>query len=373
MRGGGAVLSSEIVDSLSKQGHNVHVVVPKINWKESKFEPVLDSKIKIIRVEIPSENNIKIAARLCKNNLEKEIEKICKKENIELIFSIFHPFHRVPHAAVEVGKKLNIPVFVKVDDPVYAKSTGIKSLQHRVEKISNGKTLRNADKIFVVNESIKKIMIKEYKINEEKIIIIPNGIDTKFFKNKIKNKQNPILVFSGVMYYHRGIDILLESISKVILKIPNIRVILLGDGPEMEKLQEITEKMNLTKIVEFKGWIDRKEIPHYLANSSIGIGPLMLTEVTKNALPIKILEYMASSLPIIAKIGTLSEDILKDNKNGFFIKDSQDLAEKLELLVSNDNLLTDFGNESLKMVEKFDWQNITSMILEQYKKIKNNY
>ncbi len=373
MSGGGAVLSSEIVDSLSKQGHNVHVVVPKINWKESKFEPVLDSKIKIIRVEIPSENNIKVAARLCKNNLEKEIEKKCKTENIEFIFSIFHPFHRVPHAAVEVGKKLNIPVFVKVDDPVYAKSTGIKSLQHRVEKISNGKALRNADKIFVVNESIKKIMIKEYKIDEEKIIIIPNGIDTKFFKNKIKNKQNPILVFSGVMYYHRGIDVLLESISKVILKIPNIRVILLGDGPEMEKLQGITEKMNLTKIVEFKGWIDRKEIPHYLANSSIGIGPLTLTEVTKNALPIKILEYMASSLPIIAKIGTLSEDILKDNKNGFFIKDSQDLAEKLELLVSNDNLLTDFGNESLKMVEKFDWQNITSMILEQYNKIKNNY
>lgn len=371
MSGGGAVLSSEIVDSLSKQGHNVHVVVPKINWKESKFDPVLDSKINIIRVEIPSKNNIKVAARLCKNNLGKEIEKICKTENIEFIFSIFHPFHRVPHAAVEVGKKLNIPVFVKVDDPVYAKSTGIKSLQHRVEKISNGKALRNADKIFVVNESIKKIMIKEYKIDEEKIIVIPNGIDTKFFKNKIKNKQNPILVFSGVMYYHRGIDVLLESISKVILKIPNIRVILLGDGPEMEKLKEITKKMKLTKNVEFKGWIDRKEIPNYLANSFVGIGPLKLTEVTENALPIKILEYMASSLPIIATVGTLPNDVLKDNKNGFFVIDSTDLAKKLEFLAQNDDLIKKMGNESLKMVEKFDWQNVTSMILEQYEKIKN--
>ena len=51
MSGGGAVLSSEIVNSFSKQGHNVYVVIPKIHWKESKFEPTLDSKIKIIRVE----------------------------------------------------------------------------------------------------------------------------------------------------------------------------------------------------------------------------------------------------------------------------------------------------------------------------------
>jgi len=131
MSGGGAVLSSEIVNSFSKQGHNVFVVIPKIHWKESKFEPTLDSKIKIIRVETPSENNIKVAARLCKNNLKKEIEKICKIENIEFIFSIFHPFHRVPHAAVEVGKKLNIPVFVKIDDPVYAKSTKISTTQSR--------------------------------------------------------------------------------------------------------------------------------------------------------------------------------------------------------------------------------------------------
>ena len=122
--------------------------VPKINWKEVRFEPVLDSRIKIIRVKTPLENNIKFAARLCKNNLEKEIETVCKNNNIELIFSIFHPFHRVPHAAVKVGQKLKIPTLIKIDDAIYAKSTGIKSLQHRIENLSNRKILQNADKIF---------------------------------------------------------------------------------------------------------------------------------------------------------------------------------------------------------------------------------
>jgi len=372
MSGGGSVISSEIVDSLSKQGHNVFVIVPKINWKEARFEPVLDSKIKIIRVKTPLENNIKFAARLCKNNLEKEIEIVCKNNNIELIFSIFHPFHRVPHAAVKVGRKLKIPTLIKVDDAIYAKSSRVKSLQRKIENISNRKILQNTDKIFVVNESVKKIIINEYKIREDRISVIPNGIDIKKFEKKIKNEQTFTVIFSGVMYYHRGLDILLDSISKVVLKIPNIKVVLLGDGPEMEKLKEISQKRNLRKNIKFKGWIDRNNIPNYLAGSSIGIGPLMLTEVTKNALPIKVLEYMASSLPIIARTGTLSNDILKEGKNGFFINDSEDLAAKLELLASEEKLLTKMGKESFNMVQKFDWINITSIILDEYKKIKKN-
>jgi len=372
MSGGGSVISSEIVDSLSKQGHNVFVIVPKINWKEARFEPVLDSKIKIIRVKTPLENNIKFAARLCKNNLEKEIEIVCKNNNIELIFSIFHPFHRVPHAAVKVGRKLKIPTLIKVDDAIYAKSSRVKLLQRKIENISNRKILQNTDKIFVVNESVKKIIINEYKIREDRISVIPNGIDIKKFEKKIKNEQTFTVIFSGVMYYHRGLDILLDSISKVVLKIPNIKVVLLGDGPEMEKLKEISQKRNLRKNIKFKGWIDRNNIPNYLAGSSIGIGPLMLTEVTKNALPIKVLEYMASSLPIIARTGTLSNDILKEGKNGFFINDSEDLAAKLELLASEEKLLTKMGKESFNMVQKFDWANITSIILDEYKKIKKN-
>ena len=172
------------------------------------------------------------------------------------------------------------------------------------------------------------------------------------------------------MYYHRGVDILLESLSKIVKKFPDTKTILLGNGPELENLKNIVNEKNLSKFVDFKGWVNRKDIPNYLANSDVGIGPLNLTEVTSNALPIKVLEYMAASLPIIAKIGTLPESILIDKKNGFLIKDSADLVEKLSYLLSDIKLQEKMGEESRKMVEKFDWKNITSMILEQYNEIK---
>lgn len=369
MSGGGSVLSSEIVDSFSKQGHNVSVIVPDVEWDDPKFEPSIDSKIKIIRVKIPSKNNIKVAARLCKKNLEKEINEICNKEKFDFILTIFHPFHRVPHAAISAAKKQKIPVIVKIDDPIYAKTSGLKSLQRSLEKISNGKALRNADKILVVNESIKQLIIKKYNIDGKKIETIPNGINTKLFKNKI-NHEFLTIIFSGVMYYHRGVDVLLESLSKIVKKFPYSKTILLGSGPELENLKKITNEKNLSKFVDFKGWVSREDIPNYLANSDIGIGPLNLTEVTANALPIKVLEYMAASLPIIAKTGTLPESILINNKNGFLIKDAKDLAEKLEILLSDSDLQRKMGKESFKMVKKFDWTNITSLILEQYDKIK---
>ncbi len=369
MNGGGAVLSSEIVDSFFKQGHNVTVIVPDIEWRDSKFEPSMDSKIKIIRVKTPSKNNIKVAARLCKKNLEKQINEICNKEKFDFIFTIFHPFHRVPHASISAAKKQKIPVIVKIDDPIYAKTKGLKSLQRSLEKISNGKALRNADKILVVNESIKQLVIKKYNINEKNIAIISNGINTKLFKNKI-NHEFLTIIFSGVMYYHRGVDVLLESLSKIVKKFPNTKTILLGNGPELENLKKITNEKNLSKFVDFKGWVNREHIPNYLANSDVGIGPLNLTEVTANALPIKVLEYMAASLPIIAKIGTLPESILIDKKNGFFIKDSADLAEKLDNLFSNSELQKKMGEESCQMVKNFDWENITSLILKEYEQIK---
>jgi len=351
------------------QGHQIFVIVPDVEWYGKKFEPQIKSKIKLIRVKIPLRNNIKIAARLCRRNLEIEIIKLSKKEKFDFIFTIFHPFHMVSHAAISAGNKLNIPVIVKIDDAIFTKSKGLKHLQRIIEKKWNGNALQNANKILVANEGIKKIILKEYNINEEKIIIIPNGIDVEFFKN-IKKQKKPTLVFSGMMYDHRGIDILLNSLPIVITKFPDIRVILLGEGPEIEKLKKITTELNLIHNVEFKGWVDRKEIPNFLSESYIGIGPLKLTDVTTNALPIKVLEYMASSLPILSKKGTLSKEVLEDNKNGFLVEDSKELANKIIKLLSDEELREKMGENSFRMVQSFDWSNITTKILQLYNDIK---
>ena len=365
--GGGVVVIVELANSLSQLGHEVTILTPKLEWNGPTYNPELNSKIKIIKIDTPSESNLKIAARRCFSNMEKSGIKIGKENKFNFILTIFHPFHFVPRAAVSCSKKLKIPVIIKIDDAIYAKSKGLKSIQRKIEKMYNTKTLKNATKILVSNEITKNVVNDFYNIPIQNISIIPNGVDTSkyYTQNKISNK----IVFSGAMYHHRGLDILLNAAPRIINKIPRIEFVLIGSGPELEKLKEFTEKNNLNKNVRFEGWVDRDKIPEYLSEVNIGIGPLRSTEVTKGALPIKVLEYMASSLPIIAMKNTLPGDILKNNENGFIINNENELVDKILFLLSNKDIMKKMGEKSKEMISRFDWNNISNSIIDEYKKI----
>ena len=362
--GGAVIVATEIANNLAKLGHEVTVLTPDLPQAGQRYEPKMNSKVKVIRVETPSKTNLKVAARRCKSNLEKMGKKLGKKEKFDFVLTIFHPFHLVPNAAISCAKTLGIPSIIKVDDAVYEKSSGLKSLQRKIEKMISTRSLSKASKVLVSNLPSKEIMKSYYKINEEKISIVPNGVDLSFFKTK--NRDPNKIVFSGVMYHHRGLDVLLDAAPKIVKEIPETKLVLLGDGPEMKKLKETVKQKNLDSNVEFKGWIDRKDIPEHLSNASIGIGPLKRTIVTENALPIKVLEYMASSLPIIAKTGTLQEDVLKDNENGWFVENSSELCEKIIKLEQNPELVEKMGKNSLSMVQKFSWERIVKSIIDIY-------
>ena len=156
--GGGVIVAVDIANSLAKIGHEVSVLTPNLEWDGPKYEPKVDSKVDIIRVNVPSKNNLKIAARRCKSPLiEKGIE-LGRNKKFDFIFTIFHPFHMAPNAAVSIGEKLGIPVIVKIDDAVYEKSTGLKSIQRRVEKLLSAKTLNKSSKILVANNETKEIV-----------------------------------------------------------------------------------------------------------------------------------------------------------------------------------------------------------------------
>ncbi|QLH04002.1 hypothetical protein C5F49_00695 [Nitrosopumilus oxyclinae] len=365
--GGGVVVITDIINKFAELGNEVTVITPDLDWNGEQFNPKINSKIKVIRTETPSRNKIKIAARRCQSNIKKTAMEIGKSNQFDFIFTIFHPFHLVPKAAVEAAKELDIPSIVKVDDAIYEKASGIKSLQRKIEKRINGKTLRSGTRILVSNNDTKKIIINEYNVKPEKISIIPNGVDLSLFD--ITSEKDPKkIVFAGAMYYHRGLDILLEAIPFVIKKIPDAKFVLLGSGTEMEKLKKIVIENKLENSVEFKGWIKREQIPENISDASIGIGPLRLTDVTSRALPIKVLEYMAVSLPIIAQKGTLPDDVLENKKNGYFIENANDLAEKIILLLNQPKKVENMGIQSSKMVQKFSWNNVVKSIIEETKK-----
>ena len=365
--GGGVVVIVELANKFAELGHNVTVVTPDLEWSGEKYNPKLNKKIVVNKIETPSRSNLKIAARRCMDSMKKEGIRIGKEQKFDFIFTIFHPFHLVPKAAVSCGKNLKIPVIIKVDDAIYQKASGLKNLQRKLEKMYNSKTLQQGNKILVPNQYTKELVSQYYNVKSDKISIITNGTEVKNYQESNLNSDQ--IIFSGAMYHHRGIDILLEAVKDVVKEKAQTKFVLLGDGPELNQLKKITSEKKLEDNVDFKGWIDRNEIPKHLAASSIGIGPLRSTEVTKHALPIKVLEYMSAGLPIIAATDTLPEDVLKEGKNGFFIKDSTELGKKILELLNNEELRKRMGKNSKEMVSKFDWKNVTESVIQEAEKI----
>ena len=369
--GGGVVVIVDLANTLVKLGHQVTVITPDLEWQGEKFNPILNSSIKIIKTKTPSASNLKIAARRCLPSIKQKVIETGKNEEFDFILTIFHPFHLVPKAAISAGKQLRLPVLIKIDDAIYEKSSGLKSIQRKIEKIYNTRTLKSASKLLVSNKETMDVVNQNYNIEKNKISIISNGVDlSKFYRSKSKSKN---IIFTGAMYHHRGLDVLLDAIPEIIKKHKDSRFILIGNGPEKQKLEKITIEKKISEFVYFEEWIDREDIPKKLADSIIGIGPLRLTAVTKGALPIKVLEYMASSLPIIAQNGTLPADILEDGRNGFFIKNAQELAEKINHLLDNEDIRESFGTKSKEMVKKFDWENIANDIIKEFKNVINSH
>ena len=367
--GGGVVVIVDLANKLAQLGHDITILTPDLEWNGEKYDPKINENITIHRVPTPSRSKIKIAARRCYGNMRKKGIELGKKTDYDFILTVFHPYHWVPKAAVSCGKKLNKPVIIKVDDAIYAKAKGLKIIQRVIEKHYNSKTLQNADSVLVMNEYTRDMVKNYYGIPKEKLAIMPNGVSLEKFH--ISNTDSKRIVFSGGMYNHRGIDILLHSAQSVIKKIGDAEFLLLGDGPEMQKLQKIVKQNNLSKNIVFQGWVSREKIPEFLAGSSIGIGPLRSTDVTRGALPIKVLEYMASGLPVLAAKGTVPEDVMDDGKNGYLVKDSKDLAEKIILLLEDDNMRKQMGAKSRKMAEKFDWENIVKAVIDKYQSISS--
>ena len=198
--------------------------------------------------------------------------------------------------------------------------------------------------------------------------IIPNGIDLNNLKSKIsnlKNREGKIIITTSRLVPKNGIDILIEAVS--ILKKEglsgNIQCQILGSGPEEEKLKELARVLGLSNEVVFLGHIDPEVVYAYLANADIFVRPSR-----SEGLGSSFLEAMGVGLPVIGTPVGGIPDFLKDpaevgadKATGLFAKvdDPNDLADKIRMLVNDDNLSQTIAWNGKKLAtEEYSWDSI---------------
>lgn len=224
--------------------------------------------------------------------------------------------------------------------------------------------IKNADSVIALTNDMKQ---KIQAVYSRDIFVIPNGIDLEKYSRIPKNskKVNGItILFVGRLHPVKGVQYLIEAMAIIHQEMPGVKLIIVGEGIEREKLEGLTKQLDLKGCIQFVGRVPQEKIPLFMQQADIFVLP-SLAEGFPNVL----LEAMACGLPIVAtRVGGIPE-IIEDGRNGFLVnpKKPDEIADKLLFISRNKSITWKISKNNKEKVKKYNWNNIVSNLEEIYR------
>jgi len=185
--------------------------------------------------------------------------------------------------------------------------------------------LNMCDRIIVLSEALrKKVLVDNVPLS--KIRCIPNGIDfdefsTNTFTTSKRSGKSNVLLFVGRLVERKGVHVLLEAIKLVSNQL-NCRLVIIGDGPERNKLEKLSKALEIDSIVSFLGHVSQKKLIEAYQSSDIFVLPSISGEVQ----PFVLLEAIAFQKPFIAtKVGGIP-DLERQGLIGYYVEPNNPIA-----------------------------------------------
>lgn len=221
------------------------------------------------------------------------------------------------------------------------------------------------NKIISVSRHTSQGLIKTLKVNGNKIVEIPNAIDNSFIEKINPSSIKSDVIFVGRLLHHKNVDILIKSITTVCEKVPSVKCIIVGDGPEKEKLIELVQNLNLAKNIKFLGKLEHHGDVISLMKSS----KVLVLPSTREGFGLVAIEAMACGVPVITvdHNNNAVGDLIHHGKDGFVCKlDTKEIAGNIFKIVTN-GLRQKMSGECIKTAKTYDWGNIIKKLEEVYK------
>jgi len=223
-------------------------------------------------------------------------------------------------------------------------------------RICNGSILRNADAILALTEDMRKKMTE---MTSREIYVLPNGIKLEQFPdislNMRKKEGIKNILFVGSLYPIKGVQYLIMAMKIVHNKMPETRLILVGDGEDRERLEALSIQLDIKKNVQFVGKVPHEKVQSYMHQADVFVLPSL-----SEGLPNVILEAMACGLPVVAtRVGGVP-DIIQDRVHGYLVEseNADDIARKLIMILNNNSIASEFSLYNRKTVKKYEYENI---------------
>lgn len=229
--------------------------------------------------------------------------------------------------------------------------------------------LANCDGATVVSEYMRKTC-RQIKNIEEKLYVCPMGVDLiNTFKpaEQIARDMNQIL-FVGRLVEKKGLTFLLDAMALLHGKFPQLKLLIIGDGPEKDSLQAQCRRLNIENRIQFLGALNQKQLAMIYSSAGIFVMPSVVDSTNdQEGLGLVAIEAMGCGCAVIASDLPAIKDIIEHNINGLVVKpgDKNQLASAIEHLMTDENLRNMIASRArASVIEKFDWQIITNQYMD---------
>jgi len=236
--------------------------------------------------------------------------------------------------ALRVGRRRGIPVVYEVrafweDAAVDHGSTTEGSLRYRLTRRLETHALRQASHVFTICEGLRSD-IAARGVPPGRITVIPNAVDIEKFepggkpdealKARLGLTGMTVLGFIGSFYAYEGLDLLLQAFPAMLQKRPELRLLLVGGGPQDTALKTQAQALGVTDKVVFTGRVPHAEVPKYYDLVDVLAYPRHSMRLTELVTPLKPLEAMAQGRLLVASDVGGHRELIRHGETGWLFK-----------------------------------------------------
>lgn len=225
-----------------------------------------------------------------------------------------------------------------------------------------------ADKVIAGSDQTKDDLIS-LGVSADKISIVPNGIDFGNISRVAPSSEKFDVVYLGRLIKPKNVDLLLRAIAALKGEFPGLTAGIIGDGPERKNLESLVKEQGIQDNAKFFGFIeDFDEVAALMKSSKVFVIP----SIQEGGASIVTLEANACGLPVIAIDHPLGIDkrLILTGETGFFVElASEAIAEKIRLLLKDNELREKMGKNAIKFAQQYDWDKITDLIEKVYEQV----
>lgn len=264
--------------------------------------------------------------------LEHRLLEVARHEKPDLLHAHSPVLDAIP--ALRVGRQLGIPVVYEVrafweDAAVDHGTTTEGSLRYRLTRRLETHALQRADHVFTICEGLRNDIVAR-GIPAARVTVIPNAVDVESFepggqpdpalKARLGLGNAPVVGFIGSFYAYEGLDLLLAALPTLLRARPDLRLLLVGGGPQEAALKAQAEALGVTGSVVFAGRVAHDEVSRYYDLVDVLAYPRHSMRLTELVTPLKPLEAMAQGRLFVASNVGGHQELVRDGETGFLFQ-----------------------------------------------------